>query len=403
MTTSAPHVGHVIADLSGQSGGPAAVALALGTHQRMSQLRVTWWATSAAGAVPSDALPEGVHLFPRSLLDAWAFAPRLRRTLQAALPQIDLLHLHQVWDYPLYAAAGMARQFRVPYLVTPHGIFSQRWRYASPKKALYLRLFARPLLTRAACIHAVTPAEISGLRDAGIRAPVAVVPNGVDPVLFAELPAPAEAEAHWPELAGKQVVLYLGRLSPEKGIVPLLRAWQEVQRERRAAVLMLAGDGEPHYLQRLQRLVSELGVLETVLMPGMLTGRRKLTALSRADLFVLPSYSEGSSLALLEALAFGKPCVITSGCNFPEVAAIGAGEVVELTPSNLALAIEEVLSLSVAQRIAMGRQGRELVLQQYTLDRAARRLWTVYRCILEGAPIPLYPEAWQGGWLGGRE
>ncbi|GAF87084.1 unnamed protein product, partial [marine sediment metagenome] len=108
--------------------------------------------------------------------------------------------------------------------------------------------------------------------------------------------------------------------------------------------------------------------------------------------YALPSHAEGFSLSLLENLACGKPVLITNGCNFPEVARSGAGFCVPAQQGPLEEGLKRLLDMSALDLESMGQKGRELVLQNYTWDIAARKMATVYRCILEGKVIPLDPE-----------
>ena len=219
-----------------------------------------------------------------------------------------------------------------------------------------------------------------------------MIPNGIDPQDYLHLPDPAEAEEARPGLHDRLVVLFLGRLSPEKGLDQLVGAWSIVVAKCPQAILVLAGPDHRNYRGLVQNLVDTKGLGSSVIMPGMLRGREKLAMLSRADVLVQPSYSEVLGLAVLEALACAKPCVITTGCNFEQVAAIGAGRVVEPAADALAAALIEVLSLSLQDRQMMGMRGRALVLQNYTWDIVARKMLTVYSCIVSGQEIPLYPE-----------
>jgi glycosyltransferase involved in cell wall biosynthesis len=124
----------------------------------------------------------------------------------------------------------------------------------------------------------------------------------------------------------------------------------------------------------------------------MVQGERKKALISRADIYTLPSYSEGFSMSILENLAAGKPLLITPGCNFPEVAEVGAGLSVNPVAEEIESGLRKLLDRSHEERKEMGERGRELVKNNYTWDIAARKMITVYRAILNKAPIPLFPE-----------
>ena len=89
--------------------------------------------------------------------------------------------------------------------------------------------------------------------------------------------------------------------------------------------------------------------------------------------------------------ATAKPVLITPGCNFPEVAKAGAGLCVSPEPGPLQEALRTLLDMSESERTEMGRRGRKLVEKNYTWDIAARKMITVYQCILAGKDIPLHP------------
>lgn len=387
------HVAHVLGYLASRFGGPPQVALRLGKTLEGYGVRTSWWATATAADREELAfLGKRAHLFEPTFPHSWYRSVALARALQKEIGGMDVLHLHQVWDYPLWVAGRLALRTGKPYLITPHGIFNERWRYASPKKALYLRLLFRPIVNGAACLHALTAAERDACRAAGIQVPIAVIPNGVDVKEFEHLPPPQEADHLWPMLRNRLVVLFLGRLSPEKGLEPLLKAWRQVTRAVANAALVLAGPDVRGYRARVEAMVREEDLVDRVFLTGMVQGEEKRALLSRADLFVLPSYSEAFSVALLEALACAKPCVMTTGCHFPEVTHVGAGMVVPPKSEALAEALLHLLEAPDGQRRVMGEAGRNLVRRSYAWDVVARRMLTVYRCLVGGQEVPSEPE-----------
>ena len=130
----------------------------------------------------------------------------------------------------------------------------------------------------------------------------------------------------------------------------------------------------------MESILEPQGNLDSAVFTGMLTGTEKLAAISCADIFVLPSYSEGFSIAILEAMAARLPVVITDHCDFPEVAKHGAGIVVKADEVEVAQALGE-LAANAELRFRMGERGRKLVTECYTWQAATFTIAHLYRSL----------------------
>ena len=205
-------------------------------------------------------------------------------------------------------------------MLEPWALQNHRWR-----KELYARLVERKNLKRAFCLRALTETEALQYRSFGFRGRIAVIPNGVD---FPVRHNPELLLSRHPELRGKRVVLFLGRLHRKKGLDLLISAWRTVASQSRDAHLLLAGPDSDGTLAEAKSAVTNHGITSSVTFSGALNDDLKISALACASGFVLPSRSEGFSAAVLEALASGLPAVITSHCNFPDVATQRCGWVV---------------------------------------------------------------------------
>ena len=154
--------------------------------------------------------------------------------------------------------------------------------------------------------------------------PICFVPNGVDLAPFDDLPPRAELEAECPELAGKFVLLFFARVHVKKGLDLLAEALGQIAPDYPELHLVLAGNDDGA-LSPFRDRMAELGLTRRMTYLGHVAGERARQVWAAADAFVLPSYSEGFSMAILEALACRLPCLITTACHFPEAAAAGGG------------------------------------------------------------------------------
>ncbi|NEQ84896.1 MAG: glycosyltransferase, partial [Moorea sp. SIO2I5] len=140
------------------------------------------------------------------------------------------------------------------------------------------------------------------------------------------------------------------------------------------------------FLPTAKDYFANAGCLDAVTFTGMLTGSLKYAALAAASIYVAPSYSEGFSMSVLEGMASGLPCVITTGCNFPEAAKADAAYVVDIDAEAIANALTQCLQFP-QQAKEMGIRARQLIFEQYTWKRIAANLIDIYQAILHQKPF----------------
>ncbi len=301
-----------------------------------------------------------------------SFLWTLRRALIGLADQADVVHCHQgLWEA---AAAGWARpKMTVPVVVQPaasgpYGEYSiwQRTRGADRLRRWILR-----------CDHFVAiSAEIEQeLRAWGVPATrITRLASGVDTDEFA--PGRSELEDRLPP---RPRVLFVGRLHAQKNLPVLLHAWREVLRGDSGSLLVV-GDG-PEQVS-LKTLATELGIADSVCWIGSTPD--VLAYYRAADVFVLPSASEGMSNALLEAMATGLPPVVTRiGGNTDLVESERTGLVVapDSVPA-LAEALRRLLrDRSLRQRL--GQAARQHIVAHYSLASVVDRYELLYTRLIE--------------------
>ncbi len=301
-----------------------------------------------------------------------SWAPALKSILEAEISRADVVHNHTLWMLPTSYASRIAKRKGKPVVFTAHGSL-EPWalRHSGWKKRLTGFAFQNRDLEESACIHVLTAGEGRSVRAYGIRNPIAVIPNGVDLLPFDALPSRSAFDVEHPHLAGKRICLFLSRLHRKKGLGHLIPAWERVSRKFPEWHLVVAGPDDG-YEAIVQRMISDRGLDGRITLVGPLNGERKFAALAAASLFVLPSFSEGFSMAILEAMAARLPVLITSACNFPEVDEIGCGLEVAPNVEDTACGLMQILEATEFERKQMGEKGRALVESRYTWDHATR-------------------------------
>jgi glycosyltransferase involved in cell wall biosynthesis len=313
-----------------------------------------------------DGVP---HVFHHvwSIGDRFGFAPTLLAALKRTVASYDLVHIHWLYNFACVAAAHAAVAAHVPFVVQPRASLDPHMRRKNNLvKRVYLATIARPLLRRAAAVVFTAEAE-RALAAYTPRRPEWVIPNGLDMSAYDRLPPRGTFRAAFPALHGP-FLLFLGRLSRQKGLDLLLPAFQRLLQSRPDMQLVLAGPDHEGYRAHVRELARTLGVADRVLFSGLIAGDLKLAALVDADLFVLPSYAENFGGVIIEALACGLPVVISDQVNIhPELSEAGMATVVTTSIDSVASGIVSALADTTAHS-RMASAGPAFVRSRYSWD-----------------------------------
>ena len=328
------------------------------------------------------------HAFPVQGPKSFGYSAQLSKAIIHS--DFELLHIHGMWMYPSHLALRWGKKYKRPYLVSPHGMLDP-WalKNSSWKKAVANVLFQRENLERAACLRSLCASETQSMRLLGLRQPVCQIPNGVD------LPQPGPAgPAPWAKdlKPGSRVLYTLGRMHPKKGLPALIEAFSRVQKAGAKGsqdwVLVLAGWDQLGHEEHLKDLVKARGMGQKILFPGPLFGQAKADAFRASEAFILPSFSEGLPVAVLEAWSYGLPVLMTPECNLPEGFAKGAAVQVSTDADSLEKSLTAYFAEDPGAHRAMGERGRTLVEAQFTWKRIGKDMNDTYLWLVNGGAKP---------------
>lgn len=379
-------------------GGPSKCVLELTQALGLQGYDVDLVSTNANGGHPFD-VPLGqwiekkhyrMQYFPCFEFQDYKWSFQLSKWLWANVRDYDLVHTNAIFSLPNIPAYQVCQFYKVPYVITPHGML-EPWAlsYKAWKKRIYYTLFEKPALQRASAVQMLASPEAQQVHSLNLGTPLIISPNGIHRHDFERLPDPNVFYQAFSETRGKKLILFLGRIDPKKGLDFLAQAFGEANRRFPNAHLVVAGPDNVGFLSTVRQYFAEHDCLESVTFTGMLTGELKRAALAAANYYIAPSYSEGFSVSVLEGMAAGLPCIITTGCNFPEAAKANVAYVVDVHED----AIREALCNCMADpeaALSMGKRARKFIFDYYTWDKIAGNLAGIYQSILEQQPLSQY-------------
>ncbi len=371
---------HVIASLSPADGGPPEAVRQLVHAYREAGAEVEVACLDQPGEPFLNGIRCPVHALGQRILGRYAFSPRLWRWLHENASRFDALIMNGIWTFPGIAVRAAARRAGKPYGVFVHGAldpwFNREYALKHLKKRCYWPVQHAVLrAAKAVFFTSKTEQELAQSSFRPSRWNGVVVPYGiVDPEGEGGDPAGQVEEFHrqLPALAGRRYLLFLGRIHEKKGCDLLLEAFAQLSDAAPAIDLVIAGPDQVGMQARLVSRAGELGIAGRVHWPGMIRGNSKWGALRACDAFILPSHQENFGISVVEALAVGRPVLISNQVNiWREIKDDGVGLVEDDTLEGTARLLRSWFEMPAAERQAMAAHARTCFKERYEMRRTA--------------------------------
>ena len=380
--TQPRHILHVIDSLDPVTGGPSEVIRALFEFAPEGYTgEVVTLDNPVAPFLASS--PFKVHALGKGR-GPIGYSRQLGPWLEANRDRFDAVMVHGLWRYISFAAWRVCKG-RTPYVVLPHGMldpyFKRRFPMKHLQKWLYWLLSEYRVLRDA---HRVlfTTTEESRLAKQSFwlhRWKPVVIPLGAVGPDKAPEPLAAAFFQRYPALMGRRFLLYLGRIHRKKGCDMLISSFIKSAAKDPMLHLVMAGPDQQEWSSELKEMTSLAGIEDRVHWPGMLRGDIKWGAFFTCEAFILPSHQENFGIAVAEAMACGRPVLLSDKVNIaPEIAQDGAGLMEADTQQGTDRLLERWIALPAEARQAMGEHALLTFQQRYDMRKNAAAILQVF-------------------------
>jgi glycosyltransferase involved in cell wall biosynthesis len=383
----------IIPSISLVYGGPSQMVLGLSAALAAKNIDVTIITTDSNGDIgqlPLDVpLNEPIQQNGYQIIyfrcypwRRYKFSFSLLQWLNKNARQFDLAHIHAIFSPVTTLAATIARYHHLPYIIRPCGMLDPADLQKKKRlKQIYATLLERPNLAGAAAIHFTSKEEAKiserfGLGSTG-KMPVPqdlVIPLGVTAGLFPK----RLRESQVP------IILFMSRIEPKKGLDLLIPALESILGSGIDFHFILAGSNpqDADYETQIKVQIHNSPLAKYTTITGFVSGDLKVEVLTKADLFVLPSYYENFGIAVAEAMAAGVPVVISDRIHIAEdIQQAEAGWVGPLEVGAIANSIKSAL-LNPQERQRRGLNGKEYAKKHYNWEAIAQQTIDAYQQIL---------------------
>ena len=370
----------VIPSIDPRHGGPAEAARRFDTELLRMGHHVEVVSLDAPGSDFASGYPAPVHAvgFRR---EGYRYSEALVPWLKANAARFDAVLVDGLWQYAGFGTWRALARTRLPYFVFSHGMLDPWFKRAYPLKHLKKWLYwpwaeYRVLRDARAVLFTCEEERLLARRSFWLyRAREAVTAFGTSDVPPDAARLSAAFQSHFPALRDQRMALFLGRIQEKKGCDLLIEAFARVADRDARLHLVMAGPEDPAWGPRLRQLAQSRGIEARVTWTGMLTGDLKWGAFYASEVFCLPSHQENFGIAVAEALACGRPVLISDKVNiWREIDTDAAGWVETDTIEGTTRALERWLAASPAELATRGQAARRSFERRFKVDQAARTL-----------------------------
>ncbi len=324
-----------------------------------------------------------VKKFPARFLSSYAYSPELKKYLQEAVPDFDIVHIHATWQYPNIPASKYVHRYRTPYIIQPHGnLHPWKLNYKSFRKKMYWHFIEKRILENAAFIHVESEVDKSDVKSLLPEAKTVISPCGVFEDNFRIKNHQNFIREKWPIFRDKKVLLYLARLDINKGIDLLLKSFAKLAGDNKQWNLLIVGPDYADTTSKMQKLAHQLDISERIAWAGMVSEQERILIMQGCDIYVLPSLSENFGISVLEAMFCSKPVLTTNKTSWTELENNNAGVIVSVDVDGITNGLMKMFNMPIEHLRSMGQNALNLARSKYSWPKIAEKLLVEYEQVI---------------------
>ena len=302
-----------------------------------------------------------------------------------------IFHDNGIWLPFNNTISNVCRKNSIPIIISSHGMlepWSFRYRYFKKKLAWYI--YQQKNLKNVNVIHATSNMEAENIFKLNLNVPIALIPNGIDKPIKNKISSNFD-----PTSIGllkndqRQIMLFLGRIHPKKGLLNFLVAWKNSLSYLSDWRLVIAGFPEENYLEKLKKFVNKNKIDNSVFFLGPLFGEDLANIYKYSKIFVLPTFSENFGLVVAEALSYGLPTITTKNTPWSLLDKENAGWCCESKITDLERVIKIATNLTLSDYKIMSHNAYQLS-KNYDWNKISISFFELYKWILKKGEKPSF-------------
>lgn len=292
----------------------------------------------------------------------------------------DVVHVHEHRQTLSIIACYFARRYGIPYVVQAHGSVLPFFQKEGLKN-IFDKVFGFKILHGASKVFALTEVEKEQYLKMGVKEDrIEIVPLGINIEEYSNLPEGGIFREKFNISKDDKLIIFIGRVHEIKGLDLLIDAFKELADSVSDVKLAIVGPDDG-YMDALNLRIAECGLSDKVIVTGPLYKREKQEALVDCDLFVMPSKYESFTTSGLEAMACGKPLVLTKNNHIHDWVDGSVGLACDDDKMSLKDAMAEVLFDEELSK-KFGMNGRRLIQEKYNWDMINEQILNIYESII---------------------
>ena len=292
----------------------------------------------------------------------------------------DVVHVHEHRQTLSIIACYFARRYGIPYVVQAHGSVLPFFQKEGLKN-IFDKVFGFKILHGASKVFALTEVEKEQYLKMGVEEDrIVIVPLGINIEEYSDLPEEGIFREKFNISKDDKLIIFIGRVHEIKGLDLLIDAFKELADSEDDVKLAIVGPDDG-YMDALNLRIAECDLSDKVIVTGPLYKREKQEALVDCDLFVMPSKYESFTTSGLEAMACGKPLVLTKNNHIHDWVDGSVGLACDDDKMSLKDAMAEVLFDEELSK-KFGMNGRRLIQEKYNWDMINEQILNIYESII---------------------